>query len=753
FNLYGSVSATNTTFTANTALGGGGNQGGSAYGGAIFNLNGTVTLNFVTASLNTVTAGGGGAQAGGVLYNLAYGNTPTGGTANASATITNSILANSVGAAIDLVNNTDRTKTISAVPGTATVTLIGANIIRTSVSEGPAGGISGPAPLTADPNLGALASNGGPTQTMALPANSPAAGVGMAVSGISTDQRGYTSPTYMRLDLGAYQHDAGKLETPSLVVSTTADVVNPVDGVTSLREAMALANNQAGADTITFAPALSGQTVMLANGWTDAADLSALRVNSGEVTVQGPAAGNPITLAVDVTGPNRQHVAVANGAKLTLSGQLTITAGRGASGGAVYNAGELILDGVTLTGNTASGLGGAVYNDGTLSVARSTFANNTGNEAGAIQSVGTLTIDNSTFTANDSKFNGGALRLFGATTIRGSTFNGNTVFNQGGALINLGNLVISNSTFADNGKDAVLLWDGTADVTNATITNNSNGGLTNVLSTTNLRNSVVAGNIGGDLLGNPLTAASTNNLVNLSASAAGLGTLASNGGPTQTVALLPGSPAINAGTSSGASPLDQRGLPRVGAVDIGAFEVQVWQPAKVSQVQINGGDAQRSRVLSVAVTFDHPVTFAGNPAAAFELRRQSDNKLPNLAAAVNSTRDVVTLTFLAGDAVEFGSLADGRYTLSVKAANFLSDGLDGDGNGTGGDDYTLVGDTTNKLFRLFGDADGNGQVTSGDFLAFRIAFLSASPAFDFDGNGSVDSGDFLQFRLRFLQSV
>ena len=57
-----------------------------------------------------------------------------------------------------------------------------------------------------------------------------------------------------------------------------------------------------------------------------------------------------------------------------------------------------------------------------------------------------------------------------------------------------------------------------------------------------------------------------------------------------------------------------------------------------------------------------------------------------------------------------------------------------------------------KKIWLFGAAIAM-VVSFGSCLAFRLAFLSASPAFDSDGNGSVDSGDFLQFRLRFLQSV
>jgi hypothetical protein len=48
--------------------------------------------------------------------------------------------------------------------------------------------------------------------------------------------------------------------------------------------------------------------------------------------------------------------------------------------------------------------------------------------------------------------------------------------------------------------------------------------------------------------------------------------LADNGGPTQTAAIPADSPALNAGTSTGAPATDQRGFPRVGAVDIGAYE-------------------------------------------------------------------------------------------------------------------------------------------------------------------------------------
>jgi hypothetical protein len=237
-------------------------------------------------------------------------------------------------------------------------------------------------------------------------------------------------------------------------------------------------------------------------------------------------------------------------------------------------------------------------------------------------------------------------------------------------------------------------------------------------------------------------------LINLSAAAAGLGSLGDYGGPTQTIRLLPGSPAVNAGNSTITT--DQRGRARVGAPDIGAFELQ--SGAKVTGLVVGDGSAQRSTVTQLKVTFSQPVAFAGAPASAFSLVRQSDSQAVALAVALDPTNTVATLTFTGG-AVSAKSLADGRFTLTALAAQFAGDGLDGNGDGQPGDDYVLVGTPANGLFRLFGDADGNGTVNSADFLAFRLAFLSSNPVFDADGDGTVNSADFLSLRLNFLQSV
>jgi hypothetical protein len=119
---------------------------------------------------------------------------------------------------------------------------------------------------------------------------------------------------------------------------------------------------------------------------------------------------------------------------------------------------------------------------------------------------------------------------------------------------------------------------------------------------------------------------------------------------------------------------------------------------------------------------------------------------------------VVTLKGFVGAETTNGSLNNGRYTLTVFAASFSSGGtqLDGNGNGTGGDDFVYAdsGRTTgNQLFRLYGDADGNRVVNQSDLTLFRIAFGSSDPTFDVDRNGTVNQADLIAFRTNFGMSV
>jgi arylsulfate sulfotransferase len=172
-------------------------------------------------------------------------------------------------------------------------------------------------------------------------------------------------------------------------------------------------------------------------------------------------------------------------------------------------------------------------------------------------------------------------------------------------------------------------------------------------------------------------------------------------------------------------------------------------PRTVESVVLNDGSAQRSMVNQITVTFGGAVVL--DP-GAIELRRQ-DGSLVNaqLATFVVGGKTVAVLTF-AGPEFVGGSLADGSYTLTVRADRVhdrFGRELDGDGDGAAG------GDRVDGFSRLFGDSDGDGDVDGADRDRFRSAYkTSAGDAgylwyFDYDGDGDVDGHDNGQFNRRF----
>ena len=149
------------------------------------------------------------------------------------------------------------------------------------------------------------------------------------------------------------------------------------------------------------------------------------------------------------------------------------------------------------------------------------------------------------------------------------------------------------------------------------------------------------------------------------------------------------------------------------APDDGNSPVQTIAPARVENVAVNDGSEQRSMVNSVTVTFDGEVTL--DP-GAFEVTRQDGSQVAlSVAASVVNGKTVAVLTFTGSDVVA-GSLADGRYTLTVRG-DLVHDRwgrqLDGDGDGSAG------GNLSDSFFRLFGDSDGDGDVDQLDRNRFR----------------------------------
>ncbi|MFT3785182.1 MAG: choice-of-anchor Q domain-containing protein [Tepidisphaeraceae bacterium] len=382
-----------------------------------------------------------------------------------------------------------------------------------------------------------------------------------------------------------------------LVVTTSSDeddgTSDPAFGTgTSLREAMRYAEAHAGADTITFAAALANQTLSFSTGWNGAGDDTLLRA-IGDLTIDG---GNAITLKPAAGSQRRTFVStggtftlknitlndadirgVSDGGALWTNGTVVINNVRfnnnkANNGGAIANLGTITVTNASFNGNVAADTGGAISSGGPLNITAGIFTGNASGNGGAINSGDGLTVTGSTFNANSSGFNGGALRLFGAATISTSTISNNTAANGGGGLISHGTTTLTNVTIANNAAyDAggAQFYEGSATLRHVTIALNtathSVGGIAVNTANVTAINSLIAGNTAPDqnnVWGAPFNVASAGNVLNLSAAAAGIATLASNGGATQTILLLPLSPAIDAGVTGSGITTDQRGTAR-----------------------------------------------------------------------------------------------------------------------------------------------------------------------------------------------
>jgi hypothetical protein len=245
---------------------------------------------------------------------------------------------------------------------------------------------------------------------------------------------------------------------------------------------------------------------------------------------------------------------------------------------------NVTVSNVTIQDGTSGTFGGGIFNIGTLTINRSTISRNGAGlgrigGGGGIYNVGTATISNSTISGNRVSCSG-----FPCAS-------------QGGGIYNEGQLTISNSTISGNtsrisGTVGGILNGGVAMISNSTITGNSWAGIGGVIT---FQNSIVANNAAGNCE-NPVASDGYNLASDGTCNFNGpgdlnntnplLGPLQNNGGPTQTQALLSGSPAIDAGNPNGCTdgnghPLDtdQRGVARpdkedTGGCDMGAFERQ-----------------------------------------------------------------------------------------------------------------------------------------------------------------------------------
>jgi predicted outer membrane repeat protein len=276
----------------------------------------------------------------------------------------------------------------------------------------------------------------------------------------------------------------------------------------------------ASGDHIFFAPSVQGQTITLGS--------LPLPNLSKNLTIDGTPNG------VTIDGAGKYVVFYVDSGAAILLRRLTIQHGLGNSaGGGLYNSnGNVTIDSCTFTGNNATIFGGAIDNDGTLLVLNSTFSgNHSGTTSGAIYSGGSTVVANSTFAGNTADNNGGAMYVPGTLTVVSSIFAGNSAPNGPDFLSGAGNITSLGYNLVDD--------------------------------TTGSNWSAQTGDqLGVDPLLDPAL-------------------LAGNGGPTETIALRPDSPARAGGDCAGnaGSPaippaaFDQRGLARSTPCTIGAFDM------------------------------------------------------------------------------------------------------------------------------------------------------------------------------------
>ena len=351
-------------------------------------------------------------------------------------------------------------------------------------------------------------------------------------------------------------------------------------GPGSLRQALLDANANPGADRVLFQSTLTGQLTV-----------------SSEL---------PITDAVQVLGPGAKSLTIsgndssrifnihtpAKGVPVTISG-LTLAHGAAAGGAAVYSKyANLVIEDTVISRNTATANafgGGISLSDSPLTLRASTMTGNSARGGAGIRSIANeadvLRIESSTVSGNQATYFAGGIYLNdplgqGARLeIRGSTIAGNTVttyasYGGGGGIFASGGVVSLVST---------IVADNTAP-TRPDIKAQSS-------TTPNASFSLIENPADTQFTGGP----------NIFGQDPKLGPLADNGGPTPTEALLPGSPALDKGSSAGLT-TDQRGAPRpfdlkgIGSAaggdgaDIGAYERNLCGKVVVNRVGTQGND-------------------------------------------------------------------------------------------------------------------------------------------------------------------
>jgi hypothetical protein len=641
----GNVTLTNSTVSGNSA----GTRGGAVY----VRAQSALTVRTSTLSGNTATYGGGIEMSSSTTTNVTS-SAISGNNASFGGGIDNVYGTVNIAGSIVAGNGPYDDCSNGAVGGSATInySLIG------SGSCGPAA--PGVGNVSGDPLLAPLGNNGGPTRTMALSLESPAANaipVGATGNGVTlcarTDQTGVAAPVPSQ---GACA--MGAVEANAVLTSVQNTLYVAAGGSNAGNDCTAKATPCA---TVTYAltqiPPLAGTaTIKLSGTISDHVDIPAGRT----IVITGQGAASPAVIDGGSSGAVMYNDA---GANLRLS-YVTLQHGSvtGYGGGLSWSNGSAVLSHVTVKDSTSGlGGGGIIASGGSMTITDSAITGNvTGLCGGCLNMKGgggiwvnsstNVSITNTTISGNTSQGGGsgygGGISQEGSTliTVTGSTISGNAATHRGGGISGQ-NMAIRNSTITGNtavnqGGGIVGGGGSQITITGSTIAGNSTtnfaGEDIQTDGTVTYAASIISGtgnghgNCSGSLVSTGYNVTSDNTCGttttgDLQGVNPNLGGLANNGGPTLTMLPSAGSPAIGkipSGTTlnsvSACPRTDQRGLagPSTGQTQctIGAVEVAAGTApgfTSAASTSVLGGTRF---TFAVTTSSTIPATLSVNPA-------------------------------------------------------------------------------------------------------------------------------------------